>query len=71
MITEPTLQQRPAQPYVALRRQVAPHEIGRELPPLHDEVMRQLAMTLRYYTGKNETPYKCITPLSGVCVNLM
>lgn len=42
MIAEPTLQQRAAQPYVALRRQVAPHEIGRELPPLHDEVMRWL-----------------------------
>lgn len=42
MISEPTLQQRAAQPYVALRRQVAPRDIGRELPPLHDEVMTWL-----------------------------
>lgn len=42
MIAEPTLQQRAAQPYVALRRQVAPRDIGRELPPLHDEVMQWL-----------------------------
>lgn len=39
MIAEPTLQERAAQPYVALCRKLPPRDIGRDLPPLHDEVM--------------------------------
>lgn len=43
MLSEPTLEQRAAQPYVALlRRQVPFHELGRVLPPLHDEVLQWL-----------------------------
>ena len=39
MISEPTLQERAAQHYVAIRRQLPPRDLGRDLPPLHDEVM--------------------------------
>lgn len=42
MISEPTLQERAAQPYVAIRRQLPPRDIGRDLPPLHDDVMHWL-----------------------------
>lgn len=41
-ISEPTLQERIAQPYVAIRRQLPPRDIGRDLPPLHDNLMRWL-----------------------------
>jgi len=43
MISTPKLEARAAQPYVALlRRQVPIHELGRVLPPLHDEILHWL-----------------------------
>lgn len=42
MLSEPKLEQRAAQPYVAIRRQVTMQELGTVLPPLHDDVMRWL-----------------------------
>lgn len=39
MISEPTLQERTSQPYVGMRRQLPPRDIGRDLPPLHDVLM--------------------------------
>lgn len=42
MLSAPKLEQRPAQPYVALRRTVSLQELGSVLPPLHDEVMQWL-----------------------------
>lgn len=42
MLSEPRLETRTAQPYVAIRRQVPLHEIGPVLPPLHGVVMKWL-----------------------------
>src|SRR4051812_45542439 len=42
MLSEPKLEQRAAQPYVAIRRQVTMQELGTVLPPLHDDVIRWL-----------------------------
>ena len=39
MLSEPKLEERAAQPYVAIRRAVKMGGIGRVLPPLHDEVL--------------------------------
>ena len=38
MITEPKLEERPAQPYVARRTQVPMQELGTVIPQLHSEV---------------------------------
>ena len=43
MLSEPRMEQRTAQPYVALRRVVTLQELGPVLPPLHDEVMQWLS----------------------------
>lgn len=39
MLSEPKLEERAAQPYVAIRKEVKMGGIGRVLPPLHDEVL--------------------------------
>lgn len=42
MLSEPKIEQRTAQPYVAIRRAVKMNGIGRVLPPLLDEVLAWL-----------------------------
>lgn len=43
MLTEPKLEQRDEQPYVAIRREVTLAELGTVLPPLVDEVLGWIA----------------------------
>ena len=43
MTTEPTLEYRDEQPYVAIRTQVTMQELGMLLPPLHGDVFGFLA----------------------------
>lgn len=43
MLSEPKIEQRDEQPYVAIRKRVAIQDIPAELPPLHDEVFGWLA----------------------------
>ena len=49
MLSAPKMEQRAAQPYVALRRTVSLQELGPVLPPLHDEL-------LAWLNGQGVTP---------------
>ena len=47
MITEPKLEDRPAQPYVTRRTQVPMQELGTVIPQLHSEVYARMLTRFR------------------------
>ena len=70
MVTEPKLEERPAQPYVARRTQVTLQELGTVIPQLHSEVYAWLRQQGIAPAGAPFIRYRVINMMAELDIEL-